>query len=196
MTLASIFETFALTFNCFCVKPDDRKEKVKDLLAFNERYNITILPVIDDYVFENLYPKTNQVQTWNVFIVGNDKTFITSNNTDFNIPDDIINTRGEKIPSQELKDFFDEIFEKTLKGQDLQFLMIFSNKTYVVNTYYLSNQNKKVIGACAFIRLFDLLPKITDTLIKSKEFQKQFNSGVKPPHDGSRGSWGMKSPNN
>jgi hypothetical protein len=94
------------------------------------------------------------------------------------------------------KIFFDEIFEKTLTGQDLQFLMIFSNKTYVVNTYYLSNQNKKVIGACAFIRLFDLMPKITDTLRRSVEFQKQFNSGGMPPHDGRRGFWGITSPNN
>jgi hypothetical protein len=183
MTLASIFETIAVTFNCFYGQKDDQKAKVKDLLAFNERYNITILSVIDDYVFENLYPKTNQVQCWNVFVVGNDKTFIVSNNTDFNIPDDITNTRGERIPSQELKDFFDEIFEKTLTGQDLQFLMIFSNKTYVVITYYLSNQNKKVIGACAFIQLFDLMPKITDTLRRSVEFQKQFNIGGMPPHD-------------
>jgi hypothetical protein len=163
MGLASIFENIAVTFNCFFGHKNDPKAKVKDLLAFNTRYNITILTVIDDYVFENLYPKTNQVQTWNVFIVGNDKTFITSNNTDFSIPEDIVNTRGEKIPSRELKEIFDEIFEKTLTGQDLQFLMLFSNKTYVVNTYFLSNQNKKVIGACAFIRLFDLLPKITDT---------------------------------
>jgi hypothetical protein len=108
--------------------------------------------------------------------VGNDKTFIISNNTDFNIPDDITNTRGEKIPSQDLKDFFDEIFEKTLKGKDLQFLTIVRNKTYVVNTYYLSNQNKKVIGACAFIRLFDFMPKINDTLQRSVDFQKQFNT--------------------
>jgi hypothetical protein len=174
MTLASIFETITVTFNCFYGQKYDQKAKVKDLLSFNERYNITILPVIDDYVFENLYPKTNKVQTWNVFVVGNDKTFIVSNNTDFNIPDDITNTRGEKIPSQELKDFFDEVFEKTLKGQDLQFLMIFSNKTYVVNSYYISNQNKKVIGACAFIRLFDLLPIITYTLRNDLDFQKNF----------------------
>jgi hypothetical protein len=68
------------------------------------------------------------------------------------------------------------VFEKTLKGRDLQFLMIVSNKTYVVNTYYQSNQNKKVIGACAFNRLFDLLPKLTDTLKNSADFQKQFDN--------------------
>jgi hypothetical protein len=178
MTLAAIFETIALTFNCFCGKQseEDSKEKMKDLLSLNRKYNITILPVIDDFVFENLYPKSHKVQCWNVFVVGSDKTFIVSNNFDFDIVGDITSTRGETIPSQELQEFFDEIFEKTLLGIDLQFLIILCNKTYVVNTYYLSNQNKKVIGAVAFIRLFDLMPKIKDTLINSVEFQQNFNS--------------------
>jgi hypothetical protein len=106
MTLASVFETIAVTFNCFCGMKDAKKTHVHELLTFNDRYSITILPVIDDYVFENLYPKTNHVKTWNVFVVGNCQSFIVLNNYDFNLPDDMINTRGENIQSQELKNFF------------------------------------------------------------------------------------------
>lgn len=160
MTLASVIENLSLTFNCFCRQQDRRSAKHNDLLELNDKYNITILP-LTDYVIDNLYPKTNKVQSWNIYIVGNDKTFIMSNSNDFDMPVDVLNTRGEKIANNELKDFFDDIFERTLEdtGHDLQFLMIHMNNAYVVNTYCLSNQNRKVIGACAFIRRFDTLPK-------------------------------------
>lgn len=172
MSLASVIDNLSLTFNCFCA--DIRNRKHADLLELNEKYNITVLPY-NDYVIDNLYPKTNKVGNWNIYVVGNDRTFIMSNSIDFDMPDDVLNTRGEKIANNEVKEFFNDIFDRTLEGpgHDLQFLMIYCNTAFVVNTYHLTNQNRKVIGACAFIRKFDTMPKAYTTIRSSEEFQSQ-----------------------
>lgn len=128
-----------------------------------ERYNITILPVHANFCIDNLYPETNQVHKWNIIIIGKDKTFIHVSIHDLDLPeyDTFPNRRAGNVLDRHLQDFFDPIFEKTLSNQKLQFVMGWSHRIFLVNTYPLNNQFGNVIGAVIFIRNYSLMPKMT-----------------------------------
>lgn len=128
-----------------------------------ERYDITILPVHADFRIDNLYPETNQVHKWNIIIIGKDKTFIHASIHDLDFPDfeSFPNRRSGNVLDRQLQDFFDPIFDKTLNNEKLQFIMCWSKKIYLVNTYPLANQISDVIGGVIFIRDYSLMPKMT-----------------------------------
>lgn len=159
--------------NCFfpsCCKKDENanEEKIQErfqqkLKSVGAKYNIAILPVISDYEIDNLYPVTDQVHKWNILIVGSDKTYIHASIYDLDIPetDNLVNNRGATVLCHELNEFFDPIFDNTLSGRKLQFLIIWRKTTYLVNTYPLENQSSKVVGAIMFVRAYELLPKMS-----------------------------------
>ena len=146
-----------------CFKP--RTEEIKlntQLYNVSRKYKISILPISSGFELENLYPLTDRVEFWNTFVVGKDKTYILANCKNLTIPnsDKLLNNTADGILPDELKDFFDPIWDKTLKGSQLQFYIIFNGQTYFVNTYPFLNNKKRVIGAIMFLRLFDTMPDI------------------------------------
>lgn len=180
MGLITLFEN--LNFNIFCRPKKRRKQKedaMENLYRVSKEYKLSILPISNTYELDNLYPITDRVKQWNTFVIGNDKTYILANigdrkinlnSTDLNIVD----TKGSKLPN-ELFRFFDNVWTHTLEGKQLQFYIVLNGKLYLINTYCLRNENKKVIGAIMFMRDFDTLPEtynqnISHTLDKTTKF--------------------------
>lgn len=126
----------------------------------SKKYNISILPITHHFDIENLYPLTDHVELWNVFIVGNDKTYILANANDPRIDfpnlDRLANHRGTQMPS-ELAKFFDSVWDTTLSNKQLQFYIVWRNQLYFVNTYPFKNGKGRVIGAAMFMRAFDTM---------------------------------------
>ena len=147
--------------NCFRT-PNEQIILNQQLYNVSRKYKISILPILAGFELENLYPLTDRVEFWNTFVIGNDKTYILANCKNLQIPstDKLLNRTANGILPDELKDFFDPIWDKTLKGTQLQFYIVFNGQTYFVNTYPFLNNKKQVIGAIMFLRLFETMPDI------------------------------------
>lgn len=160
--LGNIFDKINVVCNCFCGDPKEKKmnrmykEFDKRIASLNGKYDIHILKVAQDFHIKNLYPITDQVHTWSVFVIGNDKTYIHASLGDFNFPDPnlLLNQKGSLVMVPELNEFFEPLWTQTLNGSQLQFYMSVQQKLYFVNTYPFINANKEVIGAIMFIRPF------------------------------------------
>ena len=187
----NLFENINLKFSCFgcCGKKTDeeiedethitmrskdlRKESYeldKHIYKVTREYKISILPITADFDIENLYPLTDHVELWNIFIVGNDKTYILANVNDPHILIPNIsalpNKQAQNILPDELINVFNSIWSKTLTGKQLQFYMVWNGKLYFVNTYPFFNGKDIVIGAIMFMRAFEktIEPKFVTTL--------------------------------
>jgi hypothetical protein len=151
----NVFENIDL--NCFCSSKKSRKKTYEDKDNENE-YNISILPITPNFDIENLYPLTNHVDTWSIFIVGNDKTYILVdvNDPHINIPKtNLCNRQGQNLLPKNLLNMFDNIWNVTLENKQLQFFILWNNKLFLSNTYPFLNGNNKVIGAILFMRAFE-----------------------------------------
>lgn len=148
--------------SCFCKgsRTPPHGQLRSELYNVSRKYKISILPVASGYNIENLYPLTDHVELWNIFIVGRDKTYILANCKNLKIPrsSELVNNTADGILPDELKDFFDPIWDQTLNGNQLQFYIIFDGRTYFVNSYPFFNERKRVIGAILFLRLFETMP--------------------------------------
>lgn len=168
-------------WNCFpnkkqrkAVREREEEQDCLDTLTENFRldgYHICILPVNHNlYKIENLYPDWNHVETWNTFVVGNDGTYILANVNSMplergdiqhgfgkatsTLARNILNKKPNGVLDDEIAKFFHPIWQKTLKGFSLQFFMMMSARTYLVNTYALKGTHNNVVGAVMFIRYF------------------------------------------
>lgn len=164
--MLKFIDSLSFVFNCFCTKPiptNERKENDKltrNIYDMSQKHNINILPINMNYEINNLYPKSNMVHEWTILIIGNDKTYILAN---INAPglgdsEKLLNHKGTGLFPEPIEEFLEPVWDKTLKGNNLQFFMLYNGKTYLVNTYAMSNHKGKVIGACLFMRLFESLP--------------------------------------
>jgi hypothetical protein len=187
----NLFESINLKFSCFgcCGTKNDEEiedethittrgkdnpresyELDKNIYKVTREYKISILPITADFDIENLYPLTDHVELWNIFIVGNDKTYILANVNDPHILIPNINTlpnkQAQNILPDELIAVFNSIWSKTLTGKQLQFYMVWNSKLYFVNTYPFFNGKSAVIGAIMFMRAFEktIEPKFVTTL--------------------------------
>jgi hypothetical protein len=145
-----------------CFQPKDDMSLNQELYNVSKKYKISILPIQNGFNLENLYPLTDRVHLWNIFIVGKDKTYILASCKNLKIPnvEHLPNKTADGIMPDELKNFFDPIWDKTLQGNQLQFYIVFDGQTYFVNTYPFLNEKKRVIGAIMFLRLFETMPDI------------------------------------
>lgn len=185
---------FFKTFICSCFKP---KEQDKDIGAFDlgsklydvtRQYKISILPIPQNFDIDNLYPITDHVELWNIFIVGNDKTYILVNINDPHIiiPNtrQLPNHKAQNIMPEELVKLLDSIWDKTLLGKQLQFYMVWDGKLYFINTYPFFNGQNKVIGAILFMRTFETIEnEIREDMRKSLDKERnsnEFNSHQHP----------------
>jgi hypothetical protein len=165
----NLVKNLKLTFACCRDEPEKEVEedvrlKKPSLSPYNrqtttENLMLSIIPVSDTYHIDNLYPITDHVEFWNIFVVGNDKTYILANVKDPHIflpqVDQITNERGNRILPPALMKMFDNIWTKTLAGEKLQFYLVWDGKLFFVNTYPFLNGNQLVIGAIMFMRAFD-----------------------------------------
>lgn len=143
-------------------KHDDGLDR--NIYNVTREYKISILPIIPEFEIDNLYPLTDHVELWNIFIVGNDKTYILANVKDPHIKlptaDHLPNHCDNNILPHELTAVFDSVWTQTLTGKQLQFYMVWNSKLYFINTYPFFNGQKKVIGAILFMRAFESMPDI------------------------------------
>jgi hypothetical protein len=157
----NIFESLYLS--CFCYR-ETKDDLDGDIYKVSKEYKITILPITHNIDIDNLYPVTDHVELWNIFIIGNDKTYILANINDkhINIPnnDKLLNHKAENLLPDELRKIFDKIWDKTLSGKQLQFYMVWNSKLYFINTYPFFNGKAKTIGAILFMRMFESMPDI------------------------------------
>ena len=160
----NIFES--LTFHCACLgkpKVKDDEEDGDDLdqriYKATREYKISILPITNNFDIDNLYPLTDHVELWNIFIIGNDKTYILASINDPHIvipnSEKLPNHQGQNIMPDDLLNVLDSIWERTLQGKQLQFYMVWNAKLYFVNTYPFFNGKGRVIGAILFMRTFE-----------------------------------------
>lgn len=168
MAIISIIEKIKCIFPSCCSsnpqadQESDHKDHHARMIKAGEKYDIAILPVVSDYKIDNLYPVTDQVHKWNILIVGNDKTYIHASIYDLDFPTKgLLNNVGARELCPELNEFFDPIFDKTLQGRKLQFMIVWRKTTYMVNTYPLQNTANKVVGAIMFVRAYELLPHMS-----------------------------------
>lgn len=135
----------------------------RKIYQVSREYKISILPIIPNFDIDNLYPLTDHVELWNIFIVGNDKTYILANINDPHIclpqADQLTNHKGNNILPEELTVVFDSVWGKTLTGRQLQFYMVWNGKLYFINTYPFFNGQNNVIGAILFMRAFETMPE-------------------------------------
>lgn len=177
--LGNIFDKINIVCNCFCGDPKKKQMKKqydeidRHIAQLNGKYDIHILKVAQDFHIRNLYPITDQVEKWSVFVVGNDMTYIHASIGDFNFPDPklLLNQKGPSVMIPELNEFFEPLWRQTLNGSQLQFYMSVQQKLYFVNTYPFINANKEVIGAIMFIRPF--------TSEKKQSLELEFTENVK-----------------
>lgn len=158
----NIFENFDLKCICF-QKPKTEDDLDRKIYNVSKEYKISILPITPNFDIDNLYPLTDHVELWNIFIVGNDKTYILANINDPHIviphKDHLPNRQGQNILPGELLIVFDSVWTKTLQGKQLQFYMVWNSKLYFINTYPFFNGKGKVIGAILFMRAFETMPE-------------------------------------
>lgn len=160
--MLKFIDNLSLVFNCFCApKTTETKDDIFNKIhTLSNKHNISILPTASTFQLDNLYPKTNQVHTWSTFVIGKDKTYILANvnNLEISNANTVLNKKAGGILPDAFVEFFDPIWDKTLSGVQLQFLMIYDSYTYLVNSYSFKNDMGEVIGACIFMRRFETMP--------------------------------------
>jgi hypothetical protein len=151
------------------------------LYNVTSEYKISILPITPNFDIQNLYPITDHVELWNIFIIGNDKTYILANSNDPNIVipkiNELPNHKGQNILRDELTKILDTIWDRTLTGKQLQFYMVWNGKLYFINTYPFFNGKSKVIGAILFMRTFETME---DEVRKSTDGTNRFSMDHTP----------------
>lgn len=163
----NLFEALNLNFSC-CQEPKVKEDDLdKKIYHVTREYKVSILPITPDFDIDNLYPLTDHVELWNIFIVGNDKTYILANIKDPHmvIPnsDQLENHQAKNILPDELEKILDAIWDQTLRGVKLQFYMVWNGKLYFVNTYPFRNGKGHIIGAIMFMRAFETMPDVRMT---------------------------------
>jgi hypothetical protein len=175
--MLSIFETFNIFCNCFFPsRAKTRRKRELDeidrqLASLKGKYDIHIIKTDEDLHLSNLYPIADQVDTWSIFVVGGDKTYIHACIGELDIPhaEDLLNRQGANILPTELQDVFDPFWNETLKGTQLQLYMSIKSILYLVNTYPFRNMKHEIIGAVMFLRKFVSQRNSFEVLEHSKE---------------------------
>ena len=152
-------------FNFF--KKKDEGKPLDKLYKASKNFNLSVLPIAQDYDIDNLYPITNHVHIWSTFVIGNDKSYILCNIGDeyisFKDKDNIVNTKGTHLP-KDLFEFLNNVWDITLEGKNLQFFIVLDNHLYLFNSYSLKNEKNKVVAASGFMRKFESI-KINKNII-------------------------------
>jgi hypothetical protein len=141
----------------------------KELYEYSKKNDILLIPLIKEYNLNNLYPILDQVESWNVFIIGNDKTYILAKTKHFRneVNDQILNNKKYQGINVKFFNFLDKIWNLTLKGENIQIFVYAVKTLFLLNSYSFKNQNGNIIGAVCFLR--------EAGLINEKIFQNTHN---------------------
>ena len=153
---------------------NNSNQNLEDLYDYSKKNDIILIPLVKKYNLENLYPVEDEVEKWNIFVVGNDKTYIQAKAPDFskNIKEDeMLNTKGKSYMEERIFNFLDRIWDKTLNGQQIQIFVYTFRTLYLLNSYSLRNtDNNEIIGSICFMRDAGLVDKdIFDINNKNKD---------------------------
>lgn len=193
----NLFENITFAFECF-KKPKTRDASMTDLQTgidkriydVTREFKVSILPITPNFDIDNLYPLTDHVELWNIFIIGNDKTYILANIKDPHmvVPNhnSLVNHQAKNILPSELEKVLDCIWDSTLKGNKLQFYMVWNGKLYFINTYPFYNGKKSIIGAIMFMRAFETMPEAKfqsaeDGMLKPVRFSEEKPNNLMQP---------------
>ena len=156
--------SFIDSLNCvFPIKTKKKKKKemeedLKEKSSMYKDIKINIIPTPNNLKIHNLVFNNENLDKWNVFIIGNDKTYILAHigdpfydNTNISIQ----GTKGEKL-SEDISYFFNKVWTYTLNSYELQFLAFIGNKMFLINTFcFRTKYKKKIIGAIMLMRSYD-----------------------------------------
>lgn len=132
-----------------------------ELIQYTKQNDILLIPLVKHYHLDNLYPVQDEVESWNIFIIGNDKTYILAKCPDFkqDIDENILNTKGISM-NKRIFNFLDMIWDKTLtNNQEIQTFIYTNGSLFLLNTYQIKNKSSAVIGAICFMRHAGLIDK-------------------------------------
>lgn len=170
--MLNLTESISMVFNCFCAKTkEDEESKLdKKIYHVSKENRISVLPITPNFDIDNLYPITDHVELWNIFVVGIDKTYILSSVNDPHIrivnSAELLNKKATGILTPDLTAFFDSVWDRTMiGGKQLQFYITWNGRLYFINTYPFLNGKHNVIGAILFMRAFDSMPETKYALI-------------------------------
>lgn len=185
--MLNLFENFSIVFNCFWKSKKQKElELEKKIYHVSKQHKISVLPITPTFDIENLYPLTDRVELWNIFVIGNDKTYIMSQVKDPTIvipeAEDLLNRKANGILPDDLAIFFDSIWDRTLLGRQLQFYIVWNGRLYFINTYPFFNGKRAVIGAILFMRAFETMPEsslaLIDGFVEPKKKSTEQHRGV------------------
>lgn len=182
----NLFENINFNFDCFkdpSVKEfkESKSKKgnvcISDIYKSNSpEYNVYPLALKEEFNITDLFPSTNHVELWNIFIVGREKTYIqvSINDNDICIPNKmkLLNKKGENLIPDELEEIFNNIWDTTLMGNNIQIILIWNSIPYLVNTYSFKNSSGLIIGAILFMRRFD---KVQSYINRNTNSMSNFN---------------------
>ncbi len=170
-----LFSWNVSTWNCVCPSGKAKNDDDHDVLS--QRYQdagffVHVLPTKGSaFKIDNLFPAWNHVESWNTFVIGNDKTYILANvnsmslregsvardqtsDADKETAKSMLNNSGRGVLPNSLVRFLDPLWDCTLAGRPVQVFIVVRNNTYIVNTYPLTDPQNHVVGGVMFLRFF------------------------------------------
>lgn len=195
--IGSVFNFEISKCNCFLNKSkQDKKNKEfyeKRLMSLQKDNDVKVLPFLSFLPLTDIFPKTNHVAEWSVYIIGRNKRLVVSQDN-LQLSDiDMLNKKYDSVLEGKNGEFFDTVFEMIIHGHESQFILVYQDRMYFANTYSFRNENKAVIGGILFIRLYssmtELVPKDTSLQVNvraSKEYERAITElnkiGYHPNH--------------
>lgn len=156
----NFFETLNVYLSCKR-EPKVNENIDKKIFDVSREARVSILPISTNFDIDDLYPITDHVELWNIFIVGKDKTYILAHVKDPHIVPSVESLRNKtkkNVFSYDLERVMDRIWDQTLTGVKMQFYMVWNGKLFFVNTYPFRNRKSQVIGGVMFMRAFETMP--------------------------------------
>jgi hypothetical protein len=170
---------------CLCfVSEKKQKQKNKDfyekrLMSLQKDNEVKVLPFLSFLPLNDIFPRTNHVAEWSVYIIGKNKRLVVSQDN-LQLSDvDMLNKKYDSVLEGKNGEFFDTVFDMIVNGHESQFILVYQDRMYFANTYSFRNENKEVIGGILFIRLYssmtELIPRDSEVKVEiraSKEYER------------------------
>lgn len=163
----SIFSFTIESCSCFFNK---KKKKKRDksfyenkLVSMGENVDIKVLPPMSFFPLTDIFPQSNFVTDWSVYVIGRNKKLIISQDNLELADTSMLNKRYDHVLNVKNGEFFDTVFQMIMSGHESQFLMVCRKQLYFANTYTFLNSLKKAIGGILFVRLYSSMSELVPT---------------------------------
>lgn len=171
---------------CFSKSKNRHQEKQKKfyedkLINLQRENHVKVLPFLSFLPLSDIFPATNHVAEWSVYIIGKNKRLVVSQDN-LQLSDvDMLNKKYDAVLDGKNGEFFDTVFDMIVNGHETQFILVYQDRMYFANTYSFKNENGTVIGGILFIRLYssmtELVPKhnLRVQVRASREYERAMN---------------------